>query len=72
MASKLIEEFANELLDSSNGNGRTVMTARQAWAIAGEVIDQELGRPKIDELRDRHLLREQASDVIKELKGKGK
>jgi hypothetical protein len=73
MASKLIEEFANELLASSTGHdGLTVMTPKQAWAIAGEAVDQEKGRPYIEDLKGRHLNRVDSSAIIKELKGSGK
>lgn len=68
--SDTVKDYANRLLESSEGNGRTVMSERQAWAIARRAVDEQLGDDYINGLVDRHLSREETSKVVGEFIGK--
>ena len=64
-----LKDYANQLLESSEGNGRTVMSEKQAWFLGRHAIDEGLGKTYIDELAGRKLTREQASKVVGEIIG---
>jgi hypothetical protein len=63
------KDYANQLLESSTGNGRTVMSEKQAWFLARHAIDEGLGKAYIDELAGRGLTRQETSEVVGEIIG---